>query len=184
MKLLIHICCAPCVMYPHKSLTERGVSITGFFYNPNIHPYLEYQKRLQTLTHWLKEADIRCIIRDDYLVEDFLRMVAFREADRCRLCYLMRLEAAAAVAKRGRFDSFSTTLLYSKFQQHELVRETGEAVSKKYGVPFYYEDFRVGWKEGIRLSKEKNLYRQQYCGCIYSEGERYRPQLKKEADRK
>lgn len=172
------------MMYPYKYLTTRGASITGFFYNPNIHPYLEFQKRLQTLKQWLEEADIRCIIRDDYPIEDFLRMVAFREAERCRLCYLMRLEATAAVAKKGRFDSFSTTLLYSKFQQHKLVRETAEAVSKKYGVPFYYEDFRVGWKEGIRLSKEKSLYRQQYCGCIYSEWERYRQQVKKDVNRK
>jgi predicted adenine nucleotide alpha hydrolase (AANH) superfamily ATPase len=172
------------MMYPYKVLAGKGASITGFFYNPNIHPYLEFQKRLQTLKQWLQGVDIRCIIRDDYVIEDFLRMVAFREAERCRLCYLMRLEAAAAVAKRGRFESFSTTLLYSKFQQHEVVREIGETVGKKYGVPFYYEDFRVGWKEGIRLSKENNLYRQQYCGCIYSEGERYRHLVKKEVDRK
>jgi predicted adenine nucleotide alpha hydrolase (AANH) superfamily ATPase len=167
------------MMYPYKVLAGRGLSITGFFYNPNIHPYLEFQRRLQSLKQWLEGVDIKCIIRADYVIEDFLRMVAFREAERCRLCYLMRLEAAAAVAKRGHFDSFSTTLLYSKFQQHELIRETGETVSKKYGVPFYYEDFRVGWKEGIRLSKEKNLYRQQYCGCIYSEWERYRHVEKK-----
>jgi predicted adenine nucleotide alpha hydrolase (AANH) superfamily ATPase len=87
---------------------------------------------------------------------------------------MMRLEAAAAVAKKGKFEAFSTTLLYSKFQKHDLVRQTGEAAADKFGVPFYYEDFRVGWKEGIRLSREKNLYRQQYCGCIYSEWERYR----------
>ena len=92
----------------------------------------------------------------------------------------MRLEAAASVAKRGRYDAFSTTLLYSKFQKHDLIRQTAEAVSQKFDVPFYYEDFRTGWKEGIQLSKQQNLYRQKYCGCIYSEragpaaGTRYR----------
>ena len=173
MKLLLHICCAPCVVYPYKFLKTKGISLTGLFYNPNIHPYLEYRKRLGTLNKWLEGEDFKCIIRDDYALEDFLRITAFREAERCRLCYMMRLEMAAGVAKKGKFGAFTTTLLYSKFQKHELVRDMGEAAAGKYGVPFYYEDFRVGWKEGITLSKKKNLYRQQYCGCIYSEWERY-----------
>ena len=173
MKLLLHICCAPCTVYPYKFLKEQVVSVTGFFFNPNIHPYLEYRKRLDTLRNWAADMSLKCIIRDDYSLEEFLRMVTFREAERCRLCYLMRLEAAAAVAKKGRFEAFTTTLLYSKFQKHVLIREMGEAAAEKYGVSFYYEDFRVGWKEGISLSKEKNLYRQQYCGCIYSERDRY-----------
>lgn len=79
------------------------------------------------------------------------------------------------MAKRGKFDAFSTTLLYSKFQNHELITTTGEAIAKSTGIPFYYRDFRPGWKEGIKASKDLNLYRQQYCGCIYSEKERYCP---------
>lgn len=181
MNLLLHICCAPCVVYPYKFLLDRGDTLTGFFYNPNIHPYLEYRQRLQTLKQWAHDEDVKWIIQDDYCIEEFMRMVTFREAERCKLCYMMRLETAASVAKRGKFEAFTTTLLYSKFQKHDLVREMGEAAAGKFGVPFYYEDFRKGWKEGIELSKEKNLYRQQYCGCIYSEWERYRHLARKDA---
>jgi predicted adenine nucleotide alpha hydrolase (AANH) superfamily ATPase len=174
MKLLLHICCAPCAVYPYRSLKEEGVSLTGFFYNPNIHPFLEFRKRFECFEEWAEDENLKCIVRDDYGLEDFLRMVTFREAERCRLCYLMRFEAAAAVAGKGKFEAFTTTLLYSRFQKHDLIRETAFAAAEKFGVRFYYEDFRAGWKDGIRLSKEKNLYRQQYCGCIYSEWERYR----------
>nr|NJM01334.1 epoxyqueuosine reductase QueH [Desulfobacula sp.] len=84
-----------------------------------------------------------------------------------------RLLQTALVAKKGNFEAFSTTLLYSKFQNHDLIRETGEALAAKYGLQFLYHDFREGWNSGIEASKRLNLYRQQYCGCIYSEKERY-----------
>jgi predicted adenine nucleotide alpha hydrolase (AANH) superfamily ATPase len=83
------------------------------------------------------------------------------------------LEATARAAKKGRFDSFTTTLLHSKHQNHEMIREMGESLGQRYGIRFIYEDFRLGWKEGIEVSKKLGLYRQQYCGCIYSEKERY-----------
>ncbi len=108
-----------------------------------------------------------------YNLEDFLQKIAFRESVRCRICYHERLTTTAHIAKHGKFDAFSTTLLYSKFQNHELIKSVGEATGKKVGVKFYYHDFREGWKEGIEESKRRNMYRQQYCGCIYSEKERY-----------
>jgi len=175
MKILVHVCCAPCFVYPSIVLLQEEHEIAGFFFNPNIHPYQEYQRRLAAVQQWSSAKNIRMIYRDEYLLEDFLREVVFRESksSRCLVCYHLRLEAAAKVAARGRFDSFTSTLLYSKFQNHEAVARIGAEIGERYGVPFYYRDFRQGWKEGILQSKEFGLYRQQYCGCIYSEKERY-----------
>jgi hypothetical protein len=120
-----------------------------------------------------KEAAIQVIYRDEYDLEEFLRGVAFREDERCRFCYHLRLQATAQVAKRGKFDAFTSTLLHSKHQNHELIKAIGEAVGREQGVQFLYQDFRDGWKQGIEESKTLGLYRQSYCGCIYSEKERY-----------
>ncbi len=145
----------------------------GFFYRHNIHPFTECIKRENTLRAYAKDIDLKVIFQEDYQLEKFLQSLAFRESDRCRFCYYDRLLSTARLARRGKFDGFTTTLLYSKFQDHELIRETGEAVAKKTGPAFIYRDFREGWKQGITKSKEMNMYRQQYCGCIYSEKKRY-----------
>jgi predicted adenine nucleotide alpha hydrolase (AANH) superfamily ATPase len=108
-----------------------------------------------------------------------MRSVSFREGERCRICYHMRLRHAAQLARRGRFDAFSTTLLYSKFQKHDLIREIGESAGAEAGVTFLYRDWRDGWKEGVEASKAMGLYRQAYCGCILSEQERYAPRREK-----
>jgi len=173
LRVLVHICCANCLIYPLKVLREEGDEVMGFFYNPNIHPYQEYQRRLQTVKEYEKQAGIKVIYRDEYDLEEFLRGVAFREEERCRFCHHLRLEATAQVAKKGKFDAFTSTLLHSKHQNHELIREMGEAAGAKHGVTFLYRDFREGWREGIEESKALGLYRQNYCGCIYSEKERY-----------
>ncbi|MCP4024067.1 MAG: epoxyqueuosine reductase QueH, partial [Desulfobacteraceae bacterium] len=137
------------------------------------HPYTECLKRKDTLKAFALDIGLKMIWQNGYEMEKFIQSVVFREADRCRFCYHERLNATALVAKKGKFDAFSTTLLYSKFQNHDLIRKTGEAIAKKHGVSFYYQDFREGWKEGIEASKQRNMYRQQYCGCIYSEKERF-----------
>jgi epoxyqueuosine reductase len=173
MKLLLHICCAPCSIYPIRVLRQDGYDISGFFFNNNIHPYTEYMRRQQALSLYARQIGLRLIISDIYDMEGFLRAVVFREADRCRYCYHDRLTGTARLAKRGKFDAFSSTLLYSKFQQHDTIRSIGEAVAQEIGIPFRYEDFRKGWKEGLHISREMGMYRQQYCGCIYSEKERY-----------
>jgi predicted adenine nucleotide alpha hydrolase (AANH) superfamily ATPase len=145
----------------------------GFFYRHNIHPYSECIKRQETLEGYAQTADLKIIYQRGYDVEGFLRNVAFRESERCQYCYHDRLQSTALVAKRGQFDYFSSSLLYSKFQKHDQIIAIGESVAKSAGVPFLYQDFRMGWKEGIAESKQLGLYRQQYCGCIYSEKERY-----------
>lgn len=173
MKILLHTCCAPCTIYPLRILREEGLDVMGFFYRHNIHPYQECIKREETLKTFAENKNFRVIYQEGYELEDFLRDMAFREKKRCSICYYKRLKATSMFAKKGKFDYFSTTLLYSKFQNHNTIISMGKAVSKESGVPFYYHDFRVGWKEGIEVSKKMGLYRQQYCGCIYSEKERY-----------
>ncbi len=173
MKLLLHTCCAPCSIYPVKVLKEMGMDIMGFFYRYNIHPFQECIKREETLKQYSESIGMKVIYQQDYQIEKFLQSIVFREKERCRYCYYDRLKATALVAKKGKFEGFTTTLLYSKFQNHELIRQTGEALAKNYGLKFFYHDFREGWKFGIEESKRLAMYRQQYCGCIYSEKERY-----------
>jgi len=172
-RVLLHVCCANCAIYPLGRLAQDNTEVFGFFYNPNIHPFQEYRRRLETVESFFQGRGARLIVQDEYDLEGFLRNVVFREDNRCPYCYHRRLEAAARTAKKGKFDAFTTTLLHSKLQNHALIREIGEGLGRRLGVPFHYEDFRVGWKEGIEASKRLGLYRQQYCGCIYSEKERY-----------
>jgi epoxyqueuosine reductase len=171
--ILLHTCCAPCTIFPLGRLRQAGWQVHGFFYNPHIQPYQEFQKRLTTLESFAREEDLDVIIRADYELEAFLRQVAFREHERCLYCYARRLEATARLAKKSRFDAFTTTLLYSRMQKHERICDLARQASKQFGIPFYYEDFRKGWKEGQEQARIQGMYRQQYCGCIYSEKERY-----------
>ena len=150
-----------------------GLDVMGFFYRHNIHPYTECLQRQETLQSYAEQIDLRVICQEGYNLEGFIQNVVYREAERCTYCYHERLRSTALLAKRGKFDYFSTTLLYSKFQKHEAIKSIGESIGKSVGVTFLYEDFRSGWREGIESSKNLGLYRQQYCGCIYSEKERY-----------
>ncbi len=172
-RVLLHVCCAPCMLYPLKVLQQEGKEVFAFWYNPNIHPFTEYQRRHEEVVKTAERLGVRLIERDEYSLEEFLQMVAFREGKRCFLCHQLRLTATAQVAHRGKFTFFTTTLLYSKFQPHLVIKDLGEGLGRRYGSRFLYRDFRDGWKEGIEESKEMELYRQQYCGCIYSEYERY-----------
>lgn len=122
--------------------------------------------------------DLSVIYQKEYDLEGFLQKVVFRESKRCLYCCHDRLRSTAMIAKDGSFDYFTTTLLYSRFQEHDTVKSIGESIERSAGVPFYYNDFRVGWQDGVNESKSLQLYRQQYCGCIYSERERfYKPRI-------
>jgi epoxyqueuosine reductase len=171
--ILLHTCCGPCTIHPLRRLREEGWQVHGYFYNPHIQPYQEFRKRLTTLELFAQREELKVIIRSDYELEKFLRQVVFRERQRCMYCYAIRLGAAARLAKKSRFDAFTTTLLYSKRQKHDLVRDLAQEASKTFGISFYYEDFRKGWQEGQEEAREQGMYRQQYCGCIFSEQERY-----------
>jgi predicted adenine nucleotide alpha hydrolase (AANH) superfamily ATPase len=184
VKVLLHICCAPCACYPLKVLKEKGFEVVGLWYNPNIHPCTEFVKRMATVKELEKIENIKVIYFENYEPEKWFREVAFREEKpvRCQICYSLRLEMAAAVAKKGKFDYFTSTLFYSKYQKRELMLPLAENASRKFGVKFLDIDFRKGWSEGIEISKSYNLYRQQYCGCLYSEKERYCPKKTVKAD--
>jgi predicted adenine nucleotide alpha hydrolase (AANH) superfamily ATPase len=175
MKILLHICCGPCAVYPVAALAAQGHQVRGFFFNPNIHPYQEFARRMAALENFAGQTGLPVIWDRGYRLEEFLRNIVFRESERCRFCYYLRLQATARVARGGKFEAFTSTLLYSKFQNHELIRELGIQVGQEVGVPFYYEDFRQGWAQGLAKSKKLGLYKQQYCGCIFSERDRFLP---------
>ena len=182
MNLLLHMCCGPCSCYPVKVLREQGIEPTGYFFNPNIHPYKEWDMRLKAAEEFAARSEMKIITDKHYMLRDFLRRALAAEQvenGRCRMCYTWRLEETARYAAENGFDAFTSTLFYSIYQQHELMRETAEHFARVYGVKFHYEDFRPGWQEGIDMSMEMGLYRQPYCGCIFSEEERYSRELRK-----
>lgn len=182
MNLLLHMCCGPCSCYPVKVLREQGIEPTGYFFNPNIHPYKEWDMRLKVAEEFAARSEMKIITDKHYMLRDFLRRALAAEQvenGRCRMCYTWRLEETARYAAENGFDAFTSTLFYSIYQQHELMKETAEHFAKVYGVKFHYEDFRPGWQEGIDMSVEMGLYRQPYCGCIFSEEERYSRELRK-----
>ncbi len=174
MKLLLHTCCAPCLIYPLEQLKDKGFVVTGFFYNPNIHSFLEYNKRKETLVELNKKTAID-IVYFDYIPSEFFRAINLKEnkPQRCAICWRLRLTKTAKAAKEKGFDAFSTTLLVSPYQDHELLKRIGTEISKEFKVIFYYEDFRPGFKKAQEIAKQKGLYRQKYCGCIYSEMDRH-----------
>ena len=184
MKILIHQCCGPCSLYPLDFFKKINADITAYFYNPNIHPVTEYYKRLETAVAVNEIYNIAWILEEDYGLLDFTRKNAGKEKERCAGCYAIRLEKTAAKAAELGFGYFTSTLLYSKMQNHELISETGRRAAERHGVKFYYHDFREGWEEGIKKSKELELYRQNYCGCIYSEMDRFLGQMSKKFARK
>lgn len=179
MRILLHICCGPCALYPLRTMRTDGHEVTGFFYNPNIHPFQEYVLRRDAAVQMAAQESVPLIMHDDYDLEGFLANVATAPDKRCSYCYASRMRVTAQAAREHGFDAFTASLLYSRYQRHDEIRELGEQIGKEFGVTFHYQDFRPGWQEGIKQSKELGLYRQQYCGCIYSEKDRYYPREKK-----
>lgn len=174
MKLLLHICCGPCATATIPAWRGRGAEVLGFFHNPNVHPLLEYRRRLTGARDLAQMAGIPLIEDDAYDPERWFAQVAGGERSRCALCVSQRLERAAAEAAARACDAFSTTLSISPWQDHEAIRAGGERAGLLHGVDFIYEDLRPLYAESRRLSREWGLYRQKYCGCLVSEWERYR----------
>lgn len=175
MNILLHICCGNCAIFPLEVLRAQNHQVRGYFFNHNIHPYQEYRRRREAAEQFAAAAELPVIWHDDYALEEFLAQVAATPAERCVYCYRSRLEDSARAAAAGGFEAFTTSLLYSRYQRHERIRELGEEMAGRYGIAFHYEDYRRGWQQGIAASKALGLYRQQYCGCIYSEKERHHP---------
>jgi len=179
MRILLHVCCGPCAVYPLQRLRAQGHEVTGFFYNPNIHPYQEFRRRLDAVRQLAGATGCPMTIDDHYGLVDYLHQVVFHEEERCPRCYAMRLARTVETAVAGGFDAFSTTLFYSKYQNHRLLIDQCEQLAREQGIGLQYEDFRLGWQEGIDEAIRMGLYRQPYCGCIFSEQERYDKQLRK-----
>lgn len=173
MDLLLHMCCGPCSIYSCKRFAELGYNVSGFFYNPNIHPYQEFLRRQEALAVFCAKAKVPLLSAADYQLERYMRKVMENLENRCLHCYRLRLEETALKAKELAFPNFATTLAISPFQNHKLLRREGEKAGELHSVKFVYADLRPGFRESIDLSRAMGLYRQSYCGCIFSEKERY-----------
>jgi predicted adenine nucleotide alpha hydrolase (AANH) superfamily ATPase len=175
MRLLIHVCCAPCLIGPLEALRQEGAQVSGFFYNPNIHPFLEFRKRVKALRVFSEKDDVPLEIVEEYGLEMFIRDVYRPERrERCRACHFLRLRRTAERAKEMGLDAFTTTLLGSPHQDHELLRESGERAAEAVGVSFLYRDFRPLHERSLEAARKRQLYLQPYCGCCFSEYERFR----------
>jgi predicted adenine nucleotide alpha hydrolase (AANH) superfamily ATPase len=178
VKLLLHICCGPCASAIIPWWRAKGREVLGFFYNPNIHPLLEYRRRLTGARDVARIVAMPLGEDAAYDPERWFAEVAgdaSLEADsRCARCIGMRMERAAAEAVAQGCDAFSTTLAISPWQDHEAIRAGGEYAAQLHGIDFVYEDLRPLYPESRRLSREWGIYRQKYCGCLVSEWERYR----------
>ena len=179
--LLLHVCCGPCAIMPITRLLDEGFAVTAWFMNPNIHPLAEYLRRREAAGQCAERLGVPIIYADEtWDVTSWLRAVAGRDTPpaRCAYCCESRMEAAFAFAAQQGFAHVSSSLLYSRYQPHDVIRAAGERLATQNGAPrFIYRDFREDWQEGIDRSKDMELYRQPYCGCIYSEADRYRKKL-------
>ncbi|MBU0997698.1 MAG: epoxyqueuosine reductase QueH [Firmicutes bacterium] len=173
MKILLHICCAPCSVMSIKVMREQRHELTGYWYNPNIHPVTEYKARLHALREYAKSVDLELIENDEYGLEMFTKNVISDLSNRCDFCYEVRIRKVAIEAREKGFDAFSTTLLISPYQLHDKLVQTCERISKEEKIAFHYVDLRPYFREGQKIAREFPLYMQKYCGCIFSEEERY-----------
>ena len=170
----MHTCCAPCSVYCIDELRGEGIEPTVYWFNPNIHPYMEYKARRDCLKEYTKSINVNAIFEENYGLDEFCRDVSQDLSGRCKnYCYPVRLEQAAKYAKEHGYDAFTTTLLVSPYQNHEALIQVAKTMAEKYGIEFLYRDFRVGFREGQNKARELGLYMQKYCGCIFSEEMRY-----------
>ena len=179
MKLLLHICCAPCSIMCVQTLRDEGVEPVGFWDNPNIHTYTEYRMRRNTLVEYAESVGLELVRHGEYGLRPFVRAVAEDIDGRCARCYEMRMDVAARYAAENGFTHFSSTLFISPYQNHELLKQKAEEAATRHGVAFLYRDFRPFFKEGQDRARELGLYMQKYCGCVFSEEERYQKRKKK-----
>lgn len=177
-KVLLHVCCAHCAAYTVEYWRHEDYDLSAFWYNPNIHPYSEHQYRLESLKKLAQAMDLPLIIAEGYDMPEYFRRVAGKESQRCRVCFDLRLTRTAETARENDFDAFTTTLLISPHQQHDTLLKTGNLIAEEKSIRFLYADLRKRYSDSRHITKPMELYRQQYCGCIYSEWERYADQEK------
>ena len=176
-KLLLHACCAPCITYPYITLSS-DFKVTVFFYNPNIHPQKEYDQRLESVKNLADKWRFDLIIAS-YDPEKWFNIVKGLEdceegGERCAECFRIRLQKTAETAKKGDFDLFSTTLTISPLKKAEVINRIGISLGEDVGIDYLKSDFKKkdGFRKSCQLSQQENLYRQNYCGCVYSRREK------------
>ena len=182
-KVLLHCCCAPCSVSCIEPLKNEGIEPVAFWYNPNIHPFKEYEARRNCLVDYCKKENVRLIVDEHYGLRDFVKNVADDIVHSSTYCYEHRLEETARFAAENGYKLFTTTLLASVYQQHNLTAAAGERYAKKYGVEFLYRDFRPNFKDGNIRARNEGLYMQKYCGCIFSEEDRYIKQINRDKEK-
>ena len=173
--VFLHTCCAPCLVKCQEVLINEGFLPTLFWYNPNIHPFTEYRARKETLIAYANDKNLKLIMQDTYGLRYFVNEVYPNLAgkERCEKCYKIRLEETAKQATASGYEYFSTTLLISPYQKHELIKKICLDLENRYKIKFLYRDFRPFFKQGQQEARKLGFYMQKYCGCVFSEEERY-----------
>ncbi|MBU1088087.1 MAG: epoxyqueuosine reductase QueH [Candidatus Omnitrophica bacterium] len=168
--ILLHVCCAPCMIFPLEQLRVRNFEVGGFFYNPNIQPKEELLKRKTNVLAYSNRTDCAMFFDKNEDSEQFF--AAFEGKldgpERCHTCWYLRLKKTAEHAKKINVDYFSTTLLVSPYQDGEKIRDIGQKVAGETGVDFHYENFSSGYQRAVQISRLEDMYRQKYCGCNLS----------------
>lgn len=180
--LLLHVCCGPCAIMPAARFTSENYKVVFWYMNPNIHPLSEYFRRREAASQCAERSKCEIIYDDSsWDIVDWLKQQIEHVAPalRCNWCVEQRIAAARNKAAELDIEYYSTSLLYSIYQPHEHIRKTGEQLNETQGPRFIYRDFRSDWQVGIITAKAWELYRQPYCGCIFSEAERYAKKLSK-----
>ena len=167
-RIFLHICCGPCAEWPVEFLYSKNIDIQAYFYNPNIHPEIENKRRSKNAQKLMEIKNIPLIIDEDYLEEKWKTGTWEDEKSRCRMCYQIRMMKAAQAAKENGFTSFTTSLLVSPYQNFDAIVEAGFVAGRKEDIQFLPFDFRDGYRKGQEMAKNDGLYRQKYCGCIFS----------------
>ena len=175
--VLMHTCCAPCSLSCIDPLRAEGIEPVAFWYNPNIHPGKEYEARRDCLLAYAPTIEMQVIVDEDYGLRTFVEHVASDIDHRCTYCYQHRLEETARYAAEHGYEAFTSTLLASLYQDHDGIKAAAEKYARQYGVEFLYRDFRPNFRAGNQRARELGFYMQKYCGCVFSEQDRYQKQI-------
>ena len=175
--VLMHTCCAPCSLSCIDPLRAEGIEPVAFWYNPNIHPWKEYEARRDCLLAYAPTIEMQVIVDEYYGLRTFVEHVASDIDHRCTYCYQHRLEETARYAAEHGYEAFTSTLLASLYQDHDGIKAAAEKYARQYGVEFLYRDFRPNFRAGNQRARELGFYMQKYCGCVFSEQDRYQKQI-------
>jgi epoxyqueuosine reductase len=171
--VLVHCCCAHCSAYTIEYWRKEGYDVSALWYNPNVHPFREHQSRLEAMNTLSGNMSFPLVIADGYEIFEYFRRVTGNEVERCTYCFTLRLDKTAEMASKMGIGAFTSSLLISPHQKHDLARSIGEKIASQRSVRFLYADLRKRYSDSRHVTKPMELYRQKYCGCLYSEWEGY-----------